>query len=922
MCYAQASQFFKQHYHQYNQDILSTNTIYKIYQDDFGLMWLVSDKGVLLFNGSAVQHISLPGYEQELVNTVRHKNTLYGSTYTGKIYKIDMRNLFATEIILPKKVIAEESPFNLMVIKDNQLLISKNTGAFVGINLLRNDHIDFVKTDSSFYHYLIKGEFKTRENSNEFNFLGEKFRSRVVDSTILTQGNVFTIKNKKATLVYSANNKSNYKIITAYLKNGNDLFLGFLQSGGLIKYSNYSATSNAGEAQCLLDNVQVTDLLKDADDNIWVSTLHDGIFLFSKAFSSIKKFSPATAPFSENIWYVRNDKGLLNIGFEKLVLYQYDNYKLQKKWLGDTISYFNPVLLASMHQKEIMLFGVVRNFISNYKPFFKVIAAYPSKDQLIYDGKIYLASPKSLFIVDTAFTSLQQIKNARQCISITPLWNGGYALGTPIGLYINEVKQAIHARITRVREYHKTIFACSDSGLYIIRQKKLIHLQKNDGLPDNQCAKVFYNGGSDYVVLTKNGLAFIDSTSLKIVRTFYAQTIHDKCAIRYVDVVDDAVWLATNMGLYVLSKQDFFVNNNIAAKFYFYPVDNSEHEFHYTRTQSVFSAVPKGAIKLKLEAINFVPTNYTITYYVTDDGKLIDSLTTNDKFFYLNAGSPGKYLVKAVVRNDNNTLIQSIAHTITITPLWYQRSINKLLFVVLGALVLLELFKTFSKYYYKKKEQKLKEKYNNLQLQQKAFFTQMNPHFIFNALTPLQSHIIKNEKVASLEYLTRFSDLMRDMLKKSDTVYISLKDELDFIKKYIAIQKIRFASSFQFDLHIAANILQKEVNIPSMMLQPILENAIEHGVKDRGAAGIIILDFSLTTIKSIECIKITVKDNGIGIRNAAVFKKGHALDILQKRIETIKKYSNTIASLDCCRSEPFSVFTLILSKNINKEWMQ
>ncbi|WP_394803680.1 histidine kinase [Niabella hibiscisoli] len=69
----------------------------------------------------------------------------------------------------------------------------------------------------------------------------------------------------------------------------------------------------------------------------------------------------------------------------------------------------------------------------------------------------------------------------------------------------------------------------------------------------------------------------------------------------------------------------------------------------------------------------------------------------------------------------------------------------------------------------------MKEQYAVLQLQSQAFFTQLNPHFIFNALTPLQSHILKNEKIESLEYLDSFSSLMRDILKNSDQTETSLK---------------------------------------------------------------------------------------------------------------------------------------------------
>ncbi len=87
----------------------------------------------------------------------------------------------------------------------------------------------------------------------------------------------------------------------------------------------------------------------------------------------------------------------------------------------------------------------------------------------------------------------------------------------------------------------------------------------------------------------------------------------------------------------------------------------------------------------------------------------------------------------------------------------------------------------------------------------------------------------------SLEYLDRFSSLMRDILKNSDKTETDLKTELKFIKKYIDIQQTRFTPPFIFELNIDPGIDQDTTPIPAMLLQPIIENAIEHGIKNKGA---------------------------------------------------------------------------------------
>jgi sensor histidine kinase YesM len=148
-----------------------------------------------------------------------------------------------------------------------------------------------------------------------------------------------------------------------------------------------------------------------------------------------------------------------------------------------------------------------------------------------------------------------------------------------------------------------------------------------------------------------------------------------------------------------------------------------------------------------------------------------------------------------------------------------------------------------------------------------------------------------------------------------------LKTELKFIKKYIDIQQTRFTPPFIFELNIDPGIDQDTTPIPAMLLQPIIENAIEHGIKNKGAEGLITVDIQTTTIKKQECLQIEIGDNGAGLTQNFL-KEGHALYILQKRIQTLQKRAGTIASLTHRpgKNGVGTIFTLLLSKTKNL-WM-
>ncbi|HKK76038.1 MAG TPA: histidine kinase [Saprospiraceae bacterium] len=177
-----------------------------------------------------------------------------------------------------------------------------------------------------------------------------------------------------------------------------------------------------------------------------------------------------------------------------------------------------------------------------------------------------------------------------------------------------------------------------------------------------------------------------------------------------------------------------------------------------------------------------------------------------------------------------------------------------------------EILRITEEYESKKKEQEavlLRLERNKLQM--KALRAQMNPHFMYNALNAIQNYITSEDSTFAASYLAKFSKLMRKSLEYSDLEYISLEQELEFLKNYLDInQKLRF-DQLNYTIEVDDDIEEDIMGVPSMIVQPYVENAIEHGLRTKKTGGVVKVILRLLNQETILCV---VEDNGIG-RDAA-----------------------------------------------------
>ena len=155
-----------------------------------------------------------------------------------------------------------------------------------------------------------------------------------------------------------------------------------------------------------------------------------------------------------------------------------------------------------------------------------------------------------------------------------------------------------------------------------------------------------------------------------------------------------------------------------------------------------------------------------------------------------------------------------------------------------------------------------------------ALRAQMNPHFIFNCINTVQSFIMQNQKEQANEYLADFAKLLRLVMENSSRTYVQLDDELNQIKLYLQLEAIRFERKFKYALHIDDALLDGIYEIPGMCIQPLLENAIGHGLINRNDnLGELHIKLKLNN----ECVIIEITDNGVGRTKAAEIKASKAI---------------------------------------------
>ena len=183
--------------------------------------------------------------------------------------------------------------------------------------------------------------------------------------------------------------------------------------------------------------------------------------------------------------------------------------------------------------------------------------------------------------------------------------------------------------------------------------------------------------------------------------------------------------------------------------------------------------------------------------------------------------------------------------------------------------------------------------------------SQINPHFVFNAITGIQNSILKSETIDAYNYLGKFSDILRIMAKTATSISIDLHQEIDLIENYLALEKLRFREGFVYDVEVSPDLKKTERKVPGMLVQPVVENAIIHGVSNLSYQGEIHVSFQ----ESGSGVEVIVSDNGRGREAASSIARKEADKHMSIATENA---NNTLNALQALGYENADITTLDL----------
>ncbi|WP_442588105.1 sensor histidine kinase [Pedobacter sp. AW31-3R] len=218
--------------------------------------------------------------------------------------------------------------------------------------------------------------------------------------------------------------------------------------------------------------------------------------------------------------------------------------------------------------------------------------------------------------------------------------------------------------------------------------------------------------------------------------------------------------------------------------------------------------------------------------------------------------------------------------------LWLTVSLLAFLLAIAVALLL----------YFIQRQRKFKAETEKIQLEQRLLRTQMEPHFIFNTLSALQSFIRFNENAKALKYLHQFGRLLRSSLESSRESTVKLSEEIDTLNNYLSLQQMRYDDAFSYQVHINEEHDIDGICVPPMLIQPFVENAILHGIHPNGKNGMIRVDFDLVD----DLLVVRIKDSGRGITefNDPAAHKSLSTTISKERLAILAKESGSAAGIE------------------------
>jgi hypothetical protein len=650
-----------------------------------------------------------------------------------------------------------------------------------------------------------------------------------------------------------------------------------------------------GNGTQFLEDFIVNNVFVDDRNNIWMATQGDGLFLLTRRKTrSIQKPEPrwgqytSIFPYGDNV-LLGTDAG--NIG-----------------WLDSQLNYHHIAKLEFTGRNKINQIVAVSN------------------------NRFIVGTNHSLYFIDQ---KPQSLEFGRSIKSIVPIEDKILA-GTNAELRLYDMRDRsykiiVNHRITSMCKGGKDVWFSTNEGVYYM----------SDVLSPDRKTKKIYNGyrvnhlamDKQYVYMaTNNGLWKIDKADHRIseVDPFLRNKSCNK-----IRIVNGDLWVGTYFGLiqltmepdgvyshYTWNKLDGLLSNQ---------VDNFVVQPHQllTTSQKWLSIIPRYRSEttpprmpniLSVESSNktydltkdiVVPSNerelnlrFATPVYdqeVSYDFRLLPSEVswsrTNANSVRYPKLSPGKYEFQIRTRDFRNDVSALRILKIDVPFLWYERLSVQL--ALLSAIVLGLVFIIRGHFIRVRKREQVRHKLDQriASLELEAIKAQINPHFMYNCLNSIRYSVVTNQQAKAEKQLSIFANLTRKTLDFSRLNFISLQEEMDYLWQYLAMEKLRFKERLYYVLRVSENV-DKNLRFPSMIIQPFLENAIKHGIKNNKDEALeISVEFSEAEDNTIVC-EILDTGGGFEIEERKWNNKLHGIEMTKARAETYATLFNVDISID------------------------
>lgn len=443
--------------------------------------------------------------------------------------------------------------------------------------------------------------------------------------------------------------------------------------------------------------------------------------------------------------------------------------------------------------------------------------------------------------------------------------------------------------------------------------KALKQFHKNGGYKISEPYNIHFEAPNTIWSISESGIIKINTQTNSV-------TYIDKHNGLAVDAIYQRLFPVSDKKLYVASGRHLFsVNTDILvqndnAKLVISNLRINQKPVWYASNTVLELEPSKKFISIFVSSIN--QNNSKYFYRVNSNSQWIEA---RDNEIILNNLPHGNYNVE-IGFSINQLLPESASITvpIKIKPIIFETLLFKIAILLVIILVIYWFYKL--KVQSIKKQEQLKSSYSNqiVQLEANLLRSQMNPHFLFNSINSIKLLLHKQESKIAIIYLNKFSKLVRSILNYSREEIISLNDELNTLENYINLEQLRMNNSFKYSIQVDEAISVNEIMIPPLLLQPFVENAIWHGLKNSQQG---TLNISVNKHSNNE-IKIIIEDNGVGrSKDINLDKKSFGTSITQERVDLFNKNNSSkieISYIDKLNqnNSPSGTIVVLVFKNI------